>query len=314
VTAIGLVVVLVPPTARRWRWTIIAAVFATAMAMSRTYLGAHWASDVVAGAAIGTGWAVTWSAALEIARDRWQRRDGDDADARGDDDVARGGGDDGAAPAPGRARRRVRAIGAASVVLSLGALVGIVLLHVLRRDLPPMSHRISEYAIGPHGGLMAASFVCIGAALLLLAAGLPLIGGRGPALVGAVVAVAGTGMVIAAFYRTDPERSGRTEDAIHSASSGLATISLITAAVAWSILGPRWGRVERHPLLTLLALAAVVLGVASPFLHRTAVSGASQRSLWAALLVWVIAAAWQLTSEPGRQLSAASAPSPTIDA
>jgi membrane-associated phospholipid phosphatase len=70
VTAIGLVVVLVPAARRRTRWTIIAATFAAAMAMSRTYLGAHWASDVVAGVCIGTGAAVVWAAALELARDR----------------------------------------------------------------------------------------------------------------------------------------------------------------------------------------------------------------------------------------------------
>jgi membrane-associated phospholipid phosphatase len=72
VTAIGLVVVLVPATNRRTRtrWTVLAAVFAALMALSRTYLAAHWLSDVIAGACIGTGLAVAWSAALELERAR----------------------------------------------------------------------------------------------------------------------------------------------------------------------------------------------------------------------------------------------------
>jgi undecaprenyl-diphosphatase len=73
VTAIGLVVVLVHAADRRTRWTVVAASFATLMAMSRTYLGVHWASDVVAGACIGTGLAVVWSAALELERSRRRR-------------------------------------------------------------------------------------------------------------------------------------------------------------------------------------------------------------------------------------------------
>jgi undecaprenyl-diphosphatase len=72
VTAIGLVVVLVPAANRGTRtpWTVLAAVFAALMALSRTYLAAHWLSDVIAGACIGTGLAVLWPAALELERAR----------------------------------------------------------------------------------------------------------------------------------------------------------------------------------------------------------------------------------------------------
>jgi membrane-associated phospholipid phosphatase len=74
VTAIGLVVVFAPAFNRRAHWTAIAVGFATLMAMSRTSLGAHWASDVVAGVCIGAGLAIAWAAALELARDRLEAR------------------------------------------------------------------------------------------------------------------------------------------------------------------------------------------------------------------------------------------------
>ncbi|MCA1690778.1 MAG: phosphatase PAP2 family protein [Actinobacteria bacterium] len=53
VTAVGLVVVLLPPGPRRWAWELRAAVFAGLMALSRTYLSAHWLSDVIGGALLG---------------------------------------------------------------------------------------------------------------------------------------------------------------------------------------------------------------------------------------------------------------------
>jgi undecaprenyl-diphosphatase len=75
VTAIGLVIVLHPPVRRRNQWTAIAAGFAVLMALSRTVLSAHWLTDVVGGALFGVGWAVTWPAALELARGAWIARD-----------------------------------------------------------------------------------------------------------------------------------------------------------------------------------------------------------------------------------------------
>ena len=103
------------------------------MAMSRTYLGAHWASDVIAGSCIGTGLAVVWSAALELERARRRRgRTGDRCPLDAGD-------------AHGPVLRTISV-----VLLSLG-LACVVALHVLRPDLGPAGHRISEYAIGPYG-------------------------------------------------------------------------------------------------------------------------------------------------------------------
>lgn len=74
VTAVGLVLVLLPPGRARWAWEFRAAAFATVMSLSRAYLGAHWLSDVVAGGLLGTSLAVGWPALLQEARTRLQRR------------------------------------------------------------------------------------------------------------------------------------------------------------------------------------------------------------------------------------------------
>ncbi len=69
VTAVGLVLVLLPPGPRRWAWEVRAAVYASLMALSRTYLGVHWLSDVLAGGLLGVGVAVGWPALLQEIRD-----------------------------------------------------------------------------------------------------------------------------------------------------------------------------------------------------------------------------------------------------
>lgn len=74
VTAVGLVVVLLPPGRRRLRWELVAGLFAGLMALSRTYLSAHWLSDVVAGALLGVTFAVGWPAVLQELRARWTPR------------------------------------------------------------------------------------------------------------------------------------------------------------------------------------------------------------------------------------------------
>lgn len=70
VTAVGIVVVLLPPGPRRWRWELQAAVFAGLMALSRTYLGVHWLSDVVGGTLLGVSLALGWPALLQELRER----------------------------------------------------------------------------------------------------------------------------------------------------------------------------------------------------------------------------------------------------
>ena len=70
VTAVGIVIVLLPPGPRRWRWELQAGLFAGLMALSRTYLGVHWLSDVVGGTLMGVTLAIGWPALLQEGRER----------------------------------------------------------------------------------------------------------------------------------------------------------------------------------------------------------------------------------------------------
>jgi undecaprenyl-diphosphatase len=69
-TAVALVIVLLPPGEHRRVWELRAGAFAFVMALSRTYLRAHWLTDVVAGALLGAALALTVGAAAQIIRSR----------------------------------------------------------------------------------------------------------------------------------------------------------------------------------------------------------------------------------------------------
>lgn len=73
VTAVGLVLVLLPPGRSRWHWELWAVVFSFLMALSRVYLNAHWLSDTVAGGLLGAGLALGWPAALTVLVRRRER-------------------------------------------------------------------------------------------------------------------------------------------------------------------------------------------------------------------------------------------------
>ena len=74
VTALALVIMLLPPGPDRWAWEVRATLFALGIALSRTYLGAHWLSDVVAGTLYGAAVLLTSVVVVVGIRNRLRPR------------------------------------------------------------------------------------------------------------------------------------------------------------------------------------------------------------------------------------------------
>ena len=70
VTAVAAVIALFPEGSRRYRWGAAAVAFSSLMGLSRTYLGAHWLSDTVAGVLLGTSIALGSALAIHQLRER----------------------------------------------------------------------------------------------------------------------------------------------------------------------------------------------------------------------------------------------------
>lgn len=66
VTVVALVIIFLPAGPHRRIWELVAVGFAFFMAMSRTYLRAHWLTDVIAGTLLGSAAAVGVAAVVHI--------------------------------------------------------------------------------------------------------------------------------------------------------------------------------------------------------------------------------------------------------
>lgn len=133
------------------------------------------------------------------------------------------------AAAPPRPAVTTRAL----ATLALGGVawfvVGVLILHALRSDLPPATHMISEFALGPWGWLQTLNFLALatGAASLALATrhrALPI----GTATTALLSLFAVTTLLSAIF----PTGSGSWQAQVHELVGVLGFLALIVAAFA----------------------------------------------------------------------------------
>jgi membrane-associated phospholipid phosphatase len=73
-TAVALVLVLLPEGSKRRKWEASAIIITFFMSLSRTYLNAHWFSDVLAGSLLGAGIAILSAGISTEVRDIVVRR------------------------------------------------------------------------------------------------------------------------------------------------------------------------------------------------------------------------------------------------
>lgn len=180
-----------------------------------------------------------------------------------------------------------------TLALLLCSAACVLALHALRTDVPPVSERLSAYALGPYGWLMTVAFVALGCGLASLGFTLLTERPRGTTwLVPTLGIAAGVGMVLSALYETEVSASS---EIVHSRASIAATIAVVGLVVAHSLpAARRWSRVGADRTGIALAFAAVALLALAPVLHDTRWSGLGQRLLWAVLFAWLLRTLWRM--------------------
>jgi hypothetical protein len=169
----------------------------------------------------------------------------------------------------------------------------VAILHIVRPELQPVAHRLSEYANGPFGWVMTVCFVALGCGLVGLGVTLwrerDSLRRRAVWIIPVSAVLAGAGMIISGAFKTGVSEGS---EIIHSRASALATIAIVVLALTYSILAAR-RPVAIHPIGFGLAVAAAALTAVSPLLHETRWTGLNQRVLWVTLLAWLLWAALQ---------------------
>jgi hypothetical protein len=177
--------------------------------------------------------------------------------------------------------------------------LALILLHLLRPDYPPVSHMISDYAVGRYGWIMTTWFIGMSISCLMLALGLKQSGPNTMlATLGAILlGVASAGLLVSAAFPTDLDDAPTTQAGhIHTISFLLNVASILIATVLTSLSfgrHPRW-RSYRATALTLAAFILVAFVIQFLTLHRGAPYGLANRLFVALLFLWLFATSIRL--------------------
>lgn len=154
-----------------------------------------------------------------------------------------------------------------------GALAFVLLLavlHLVKPDLDPSWHFISEYAIGAYGWVMVLAFLALAASYVALFVALR---GRLRTVAGriglALLLVSAAGLIIGALFTTDPimtpPDAATTAGSLHSLGGTLGFAMPFAALfVSWSMARDHAWSFARRPLYAAAGLA--LLGFAASFL------------------------------------------------
>jgi hypothetical membrane protein len=179
-----------------------------------------------------------------------------------------------------------------AVVLAILCFGAVGALHLLRPDLDPTRHVLSEYANGGHGLIMTAVFYGTGVACAALGwrlrSALDWFGITGA--VPALLMLAGAALIVSGVFEVGlPDEPESAAEAIHSAASISAFVLMIAAMLLFALACSRDANWRTfRPLATVLAVTAAAAAALSPFADGTAWTGVAQRVLGGAVLLWLL--------------------------
>ena len=197
------------------------------------------------------------------------------------------------------------AVGGATAFIAL-----LALLHVLRTDLPPTWHVISEYANGSHGWLMTLAFAALASSCAAAVLGIwPLVDGWGAKIGLVLVVLAAIGLGMAALFPADivqdPMPPMSWTSTMHGVASMLGNPTLMIGMIVLAYVLPGYApwqgsgvalQVFAH--LAWICFVAMMVGM-FVFLPQgtgglASLVGFGNRLLVVAYAGWLVTANWPL--------------------
>jgi hypothetical protein len=179
-------------------------------------------------------------------------------------------------------------------------IMAVVILHLLRPDLYPVTHAVSNYAVGPFGPLMTSAFFLLALGEFALAWGLARCLARDRRAIVSVVLLnlAAIGLVVAGLFRSDvnvPRPPASPSAMVHWTGAGLSFLSLMIGIYLLSGCfkrDVRWHSVYR---LSYAWLGVIVLALAAyGGLSIIDWTGIGERIYLATCILWLVFAALRL--------------------
>jgi hypothetical membrane protein len=176
----------------------------------------------------------------------------------------------------------------------------VVVLHVLRPELNPVSHAVSNYAIGSFGFLMISAFFTLALSEFALALGLArsLTNSRSTFISVLLLSLAGVGLVVTGIFPGDVKSlhpPGTATAIIHWTGAGTSFLSVMIAAFLLASCYKtdlRWQSFHRPALV--LAITTVLALVAFGLLAIVGWVGVGERIYIAVIVLWLVAASVRL--------------------
>jgi hypothetical protein len=206
-----------------------------------------------------------------------------------------------------------------SLVATAGFVLCLALLHIIKPELDPSWHFISEYEIGDYGWVMRLAFFC----LSLSCAGLGLaIAGQARTVGGYVglasLLLAAVGMAMAGVFVTEPITPSRvaqtTHGRLHELGAMLDGVPVAAILINWSLARNQAWRSARpllfwtacvplSGLLVFIRSLALMLPPPGTSLGPGVLVGWPNRIMILAHCAWLMPVAWQtikVSNKPGR--------------
>lgn len=209
----------------------------------------------------------------------------------------------------GRRRKLVVCCALGAIMGALYFVVAVAVLQPLRPELNPVTHAVSNYAVGPFGFLMTAAFFGLGFSAFALAIGVAhALAPTWQAHISTeLLRLTGIGLIVTGIFPGDTTSAhppGSTTSLIHWLAAGTSFLFFMVATFLLSSAfksDVRWQSFRRLSLANavVIVLALAILG-ASAMVGRI---GVGERIYLGACIVWLLLASARLLSITAREAS-----------